>query len=109
VITGRFVDIDEGNRAARFVIGLGAGQSKVDAQVQVLAPSGGGFRTVLEFNTHADSGEMPGAAVTIGAGAAAQGGVTAGMAAANVAAGGVKGYRSGVESMAGRSADRSAE
>jgi hypothetical protein len=41
----------------------------------------------------------------MGAGAAAQGGVTAGMAAANVAVGGVKAYRSDVERMAGRSAD----
>ena len=52
---------------------------------------------------------MPGAAVTMGAGAAAQGGATAGMAAANVAAGGVKGYRSQVDAMAGRSADRAAQ
>jgi len=54
----------------------------------VLVPSDGAFRTLLAFKTHADSGEMPGAAVTMGAGAAAQGAVTAGMAAANVAVGG---------------------
>ncbi len=36
---------------------------------------------------------MPGAAITMGAGAAAQGAVTGGMAAANVAATGIKGCR----------------
>ena len=61
----------------------------MDTQVQVLAPSRGAYRRVLEFDTHADSGEMPGAAITMGAGAAAQGAVTGGMAAANVAATGI--------------------
>lgn len=108
VITGYFVDVDAGNKARQLVLGLGAGQSKIDAQVQVLSAAGGGYRTLLEFKTHADSGEMPGAAVTMGAGAAAQGGMTAGMAAANVAVGGVKAYRSAMGAMAGRTADKSA-
>jgi hypothetical protein len=108
VITGYFVDIDAGNKARQLVIGLGAGQAKIDAQVQVLSPVEGGYRTLLEFKTHADSGEMPGAAVTMGAGAAAQGGLTAGMAAVNVAAGGVKAYRTAMGAMASRSADKAA-
>ena len=108
VITGYFVDIDAGNKARQLVIGLGAGQAKIDAQVQVLSATGGGYRTLLEFKTHTDSGEMPGAAVTMGAGAAAQGGMTAGMAAVNVAAGGVKAYRSAMGGMAGRTADKAA-
>ena len=109
VITGHFVDIDEGNRLRRLVIGFGAGASKVDTQVQVMTPASSGYRTLLEFNTHADSGEMPGAAVTMGAGAAAQGAVTGGMAAANVAIGGVNAYRSEVERMAGKTADKAAQ
>ena len=108
VITGYFVDIDAGNKARQLVIGLGAGQAKIDTQVQVLSPTGGGYRTLLEFKTHADSGEMPGAAVTMGAGAAAQGGLTAGMAAANVAVGGVKAYRGAMGAMASRTADKAA-
>lgn len=106
VITGYFVDIDAGNKARQLVIGLGAGQAKIDTQVQVLSRSGSGYRTLLEFKTHSDSGEMPGAAVTMGAGAAAQGGVTAGMAVANAGIGGVKAYRSAMGAMAGRSADK---
>jgi hypothetical protein len=109
VITGRFVDINEGNRLRRLVIGLGAGQSTVDTQVKVLAHTGGQYRPLLEFQTHADSGAMPGAALTMGAGAAASGGASAGMAVANAAATGVKGYRTQVEAMAGRSADRAVE
>jgi hypothetical protein len=108
VITGYFIDVNAGNEARRLVIGLGAGQSKIDAQVQVLRYSGSKYSTLLSFKTHADSGEMPGAAVTMGAGAAAQGGMTAGMAAANVAVGGVKTYRTAMGAMAGRSADKAA-
>jgi hypothetical protein len=105
-VTGLFLNVDEGNRLHRTVIGFGAGQSQVEAQVQVYAPSSSGPARLLEFSTHADSGSMPGAAVTGGAGAAASGGMTAGAAAANVAVSGIKGYRSQVDEMAGRSADQ---
>ena len=47
-----------------------------------------------------------GALVTAGAGAAAQGGVTAGMAAANVGVGAVKSYRSAIGQMTARSAEQ---
>ena len=109
LITGTFLDIDEGNRLRRLVVGFGAGGSNLDTQVRVLAPSERGYRSLLEFTTHADSGHMPGAAATMGAGAAAQGAVTGGMVAANAAVGGVKAYRSGIEQMAGRSADKMAD
>jgi len=105
-VTGLFLDVDEGNRLQRTVIGFGAGGSQVDAQVEVYAPSSSGLRKLLEFHTHADSGRMPGAAVSAGVGAAASGGMTAGAAAANVGTSAVKGYRSQVDQMAGRSADQ---
>jgi hypothetical protein len=108
IITGYFRDIDEGNKARQLVIGLGFGQAKMDTQVQVLSHAGDEFRTLLEFETHADSGEMPGAALTMGAGAAAQGGVTAGMAAANVAITGVKAYRTAMGPMASRTVNKAA-
>ncbi|HKC95934.1 MAG TPA: DUF4410 domain-containing protein, partial [Nitrospira sp.] len=100
-ITGQFLDVDEGNRARRLVIGFGSGQSKVDIRVQLygygLDPSRSEPETaptkLLEFETHADSGSMPGALVTAGAGAAA--GAGAGMVVgANAAIGGAKSYRS---------------
>ncbi|MFI5396837.1 MAG: DUF4410 domain-containing protein [Candidatus Binatia bacterium] len=104
LINGQFLNVDEGNRLRRVVIGFGAGSSRVDSRVQVYYVTGTEQRKLLEFTTHADSGQMPGAAATMGVGAAAQGGVTAGMAAANAAVGGAKVNRSGVENMAGRSA-----
>src|SRR5262245_50589759 len=85
VIDGHFIDVNEGNRLERTVIGLGLGQSTMDTEAQVYTPSSTGYQMVLEFKTHADSGEMPGAAITGPAGAAAAGGLTAGVVAANVA------------------------
>ena len=106
LVTGAFIDIDEGNRLQRLAIGLGAGQSRVDARMRLTSWSGGREIVLARFEAHADSGEMPGAAVTMGAGAAAQGGVTAGMAAGNVALGGVKAYRSSIDPMLDRTAQK---
>lgn len=109
VVTGYFLDIDQGNRLQRTVIGLGMGQATVDAQVLVRQRTPRGWYTVVDFRTHADSGAMPGAALTMGAGAAAAGGVGAGMAAADAGVAGVKAYRSSVDTMAASSADRAAD
>ncbi|HEV8711977.1 MAG TPA: DUF4410 domain-containing protein [Candidatus Binatia bacterium] len=103
-VAGVFLNVDEGNRLRRAVVGFGAGQSQVSTQVQVYAPSTSGLVTLLEFSTSADSGSAPGALVLGGAGAAAQGGMTAGVVAANVGMGAAKGHRSQVEQMTARSA-----
>jgi uncharacterized protein DUF4410 len=108
LVLGHFIDVNEGNRLRRLVIGFGAGASDVDAQIFVSQEASGRKRELLEFATHADSGEMPGAAVTMGAGAAAQGGMTAGVAAANVAVSGVKTYRSETAQLAGRAGNKAA-
>jgi uncharacterized protein DUF4410 len=109
-ITGEFLDVDEGNRLQRLVIGFGAGQSQVQTRIRAVQPTPSGpWRTLTEFTTIADSGYMPGAAVTMGAGAAAQGTVTAGAAAATAATSGIKAYRSQVEEMASRSADKAVD
>jgi hypothetical protein len=63
------------------VIGFGAGASRVDTEAHVYY--GPGRRKLLDFGTHADSGKMPGAAATMGAGDVVEGGVTTGMAATN--------------------------
>jgi hypothetical protein len=105
LITGYFVDIDEGNRLQRNVIGLGMGKSYLDSKVRVLAPSPSGYRELIAFDAHADSGEMPGAAVLGPAGAAADAG-TAAVIATNAVAGGVKSYRSASTEEAKRMADK---
>ncbi len=93
VITGAFVNINEGNQAQRSVIGLGMGQSSLDSKVVVLAPSPSGDQELLSFDAHADSGDMPGAAV-MGPAGAATGAATAAAVATNVATGAVKSYKS---------------
>ncbi len=98
------VDVNEGNKLHRVVVGFGSGASTVDTQVQVY--QGTERRKLLEFATHSNSGNLPGAAPMLGAGAAVQGGVTAGMVIGNAALTGVKAYRSEVERMAGDSGDQ---
>jgi len=106
LISGHFLNVDEGNQLRRTMIGFGAGQSSVDTQVQVSSPSDSGSRLLLDFSTHADSGEAPGAAATMGVGAAATGGVSAAMTAANAGVGVAKTRRGSVESLASHSADQ---
>ncbi|MGO9603530.1 MAG: DUF4410 domain-containing protein [Candidatus Binataceae bacterium] len=88
IIDGQFVTADEGNRARRMIIGFGAGASKLETQVRVSQTSAGGAATqLLSFRTQSDSGKMPGAAVTMGAGAAAQGATAASAVTAATSAG----------------------
>lgn len=99
LITGRFINIDEGNRLRRNAIGFGSGQSSVDSEVSVLAPGRSGLEEIIAFDAHADSGNMPGAAVMGPAGAAAGAGAAA-VVATNVAVGGVKSYQSAAATQA---------
>ena len=73
LVQGQILGVDEGNRTRRLLIGLGAGKSHVDAESQlyyVADPARPQF--LRAFTGSADSGRMPGAAETLGAGAAAQ-------------------------------------
>lgn len=65
VVNGRFVSVDPGNRAERAVVGFGAGEATTEVQVVVDRLGEDGSTPVLEFGTQADSGKMPGAAVTM--------------------------------------------
>ena len=104
LIDGQFLTVDEGSPLRRLVIGFGSGNSTVDSRAQVY--QGEISRKVLEFTTHSDSGSLPGAAPMLGAGAAVQGGVTAGMVVANTAVSGAKTYKSDVARMAAASGDQ---
>jgi Domain of unknown function (DUF4410) len=73
LIQGQIVSIDQGNRTRRVLIGLGAGKSTVSAAAQIYYLAGATPpRFMTAFEAQADSGHMPGAAETMGAGAAAQ-------------------------------------
>jgi hypothetical protein len=80
LVAGQIVAIDQGNRSRRILIGLGAGKSSVSADMQLYYQAPGQApRFMSAFQGQADSGHMPGAAETMGVGAAA--GTLAGSAA----------------------------
>lgn len=71
VIRGQLLTVDEGNRFRRFAIGLGAGATEVSATTRVAILVDGKETPIEEFTVTGKSGRMPGAAVSLGAGAAA--------------------------------------
>jgi uncharacterized protein DUF4410 len=71
LVNGRFVKVDPGNRAERAVIGFGAGAAVTEVAVEVDRVDSGAMTPILRFGTNADSGKMPGAAVTMNPYAAA--------------------------------------
>lgn len=106
IVDGEFTDINEGNRLRRMVIGLGVGASTLDTKVQVYQVANGTTQQIMDFTTHADSGEMPGAAIMGAPGAAAGGTAAAVSLGVNLAAGAGKTYTSGTGFLAKRSADK---
>ncbi len=72
-VAGQFVDLDEGNRLKRMAIGFHQGQSSVSAAVQLYHVTGSrSAGQLLDFTATGTSPPIPGAAVTMGAGAAVQ-------------------------------------
>ena len=104
-VVGQFVDVDEGNRVKRLVVGFGDGASRIDTRLKVYEAG----RQLIEFETHSDSGKMPGGAVTMGAGAVVTGGVSAASAVGGAVVGGVKAHRSAIEKLAAKSGAEAAE
>lgn len=73
LIEGQIVGINQGNRTRRLLVGLGAGKSSVTADMQLYyAAPNTPRRFMTAFQGEADSGHMPGAVETMGAGAAGQ-------------------------------------
>ncbi|HTR62472.1 MAG TPA: DUF4410 domain-containing protein [Candidatus Binataceae bacterium] len=65
VIDGEFTKVHEGDPASRVVVGFGMGAAVLNANVYVYqAPGTSNYYQVLSFKTHADSGAMPGIAVS---------------------------------------------
>ncbi len=71
MVKGQFVSIDEGNRTERVTIGLGAGRTSVEANVQLYELTAAGMQKVETLRAEAKSGYKPGMAETMGAGAIA--------------------------------------
>ncbi len=70
-VKGQFISIDEGNQTERVVIGLGLGRTDVKTLTQVYDHRNGTNILVNQFGINAESGDKPGAAETMGAGAVA--------------------------------------
>jgi len=106
VVTGRLIDLDEGNGLARIALGLGAGESSLDTDVRVYRVSHGERAEVLAFTTHADSGRMPGLAETMPVGVFLIGPITAFSLARDAASTGGKIYSTEMAYLASETGDQ---
>ncbi len=70
VVRGTVTKLDQGRRIGRETVGLGRGSSDVKTDAQISLQSSGQPVLLSELTTEAKSSKKPGAAVTMGAGAA---------------------------------------
>lgn len=68
MVKGQFLSIDEGNRTERVAIGLGAGRTGVQANVQVYELTPQGKKQVDDIRGTAKSGYKPGMGLMMGVG-----------------------------------------
>ncbi len=106
IVDGEFKNVSENNRLRRTVIGFGVGASTLDTDVYVIQRVNGASHQIMNFSTHADSGKMPGVAVTGAPGAAAGGAAAAVSLGANMAMSAAKGYRSSMGSLGKMTTDQ---
>ncbi len=64
VIRGQFLEVDEGNRLRRAVIGFGAGAAEMQLEVEVTDLRSGGDAPFLVFGTNKKAGKGPGAIIS---------------------------------------------
>lgn len=76
-IEGQFVTIDEGNAAARMIVGFGAGGTELETRVQAYVVEPAGKRLLGEATVNSESSSAPGLAATLPVGAAVSGIATA--------------------------------
>jgi hypothetical protein len=80
LIRGDILEVDQGSRALRAVVGLGAGSTKMRTRVRVFSVTPQGLVPLITFKTTGKSGLEPGAALGL-----ATGGVSTALGAANAA------------------------
>lgn len=105
VVTGRLVDVNEGNRFTRVAVGLGAGESRLESEVHVFRVTQGEQAEVLAFSTHADSGKMPGLAETLPFGVFIIGPITLFSTVEDAASSGEKIYTTQIDYLARETGD----
>jgi len=105
LIKGQLLSIDEGNRTERVAIGLGAGRTSVQANVQVYELTPQGMNEVDTLRGTAKSGDKPGMGEMMGIGAIA-GHLLASTVVSGALAGGTEMTSATVEADAKRLADK---
>jgi len=65
LIQGQFLEVDEGNRLRRAIVGFGAGATQMQIEVTVANREIYPDRPFLIIGTEAETGKMPGAVVTM--------------------------------------------
>jgi hypothetical protein len=81
ILIGEFLTVDQGSRAARLVVGFGLGGTELRTRIEAYRAG----QRIAAAETLAASGAKPGAAVTLGMGAAAGTAATAAAVAAGTA------------------------
>lgn len=71
LVRGEFLEVDEGNRVRRAMIGFGAGKTDMQVEVELIDLRTGGDRPFAVFGTDSKSGRGPGAIVMMNPYAAA--------------------------------------
>lgn len=106
VVTGRMINVDEGNSLSRVVVGLGVGESTLDTEVHVYRVSHGERAEILAFTTHADSGRMPGLAESMPLGVFLIGPITVLSTVGDAVSSGQKIYSTQIEYLAAETGDQ---
>jgi hypothetical protein len=106
LVTGRLIDVDEGNRFTRVALGFGLGESRLVTEVHVFRVVNDEKAEVLAFTTHADSGKMPGVAASMGFGELMLGPITAINSVQDAVSSGQKIYTSEIDYLAGETGDQ---
>ena len=109
LVTGRLVDVDEGNRFTRIALGLGAGESRLATEVRVYRVTNGERAEVLDFTTRANSGKMPGVAESLGVGVMFVGPITLLTGVEDALSSGQKIYVSQIDYLAGETGNEVAK
>jgi hypothetical protein len=106
LVTGRLIDVDEGDRFKRVALGFGLGESRLAAEVHVFRVVDGERAEVLAFTTYADSGKMPGMAASMAVGGLVMGPITAVTAIEDAVSSGQKIYSSQIDYLASNTGDQ---
>ncbi len=103
VVLGQFVQIDEGSKTKRFVIGFGVGATELRTQVEVFQVTTAGWQPIKHFDTVATGSRLPGAGWFVAGGAIAGSVATSAMVSSGI--GVLRELRASIDADADRTAE----